>query len=330
MSDAERLGCDDRAAADGRAGRLASVDDLRLALPDGRVIAGADDLVLKGGRERAHRGPVGFGQVDLPARRLRHLALRLGPHPGAGGPVADAAAAEALHPERHAAQRRHLSGRCRAPTTTRPCGTRSRPCGSTTWPRAWTATSPGHSASRAASSSASPSRARSSPSRTGSSSTRPPPPWTRTWRPPCTASSPSACPADAVSIGHRSTLRAMHDRQLAMRDGGDRTFTLGEARTEPAPAGPLNRGRSERGAAEPRSAAVAGPSGRSSALREPSAQLAEQAEEGRLLVRAERVRASRASRRARGRGESATAARPAGLGLTMMRRRSSGSWRVVA
>ncbi len=237
MSDAERLGATTGLRpTDGPAGSL-SVDDLRLALPDGRVIAGADDLVLKGGESvliagpsgsgkstflRAVSGiwPFGSGRIRVPSGQSMMLlpqkpyipsgTLRSAvTYPAVPGTYDNAAVRDALAAVRldHLAESLDLD-------------------------EPWAQRLSGGEQQRLA-------FARALLAK---------PDWI--FLDEATASMDEDLEAamyrvlaerlpaaTVVSIGHRSTLRAMHDRQLAMRDGGDRTFTLGDPRPEPAPAG---------------------------------------------------------------------------------------------
>ena len=68
---------------------------------------------VRSGRKRAGVGTFGLRQVDAVPLALRHLAVRRGPHPCSRGRGRHGDAAEALHPDRHVARRRLLSGRAR-------------------------------------------------------------------------------------------------------------------------------------------------------------------------------------------------------------------------
>ena len=113
-----------------------------------------------------------------------------------------------------------------APTRSAKCSTRWA-CRS--WRRGWTRKRTGTGCSRSASSSGSGWRARCCTRRNTCSSTRRPPRSTSPRRPRSTACSTEKLPATTiVSIGHRSTLDAFHQRNVALVRDGDR-FALQEA-----------------------------------------------------------------------------------------------------
>ena len=174
----------------------------------------------------AHR-PVGLRQIDAVPRHRRHLAVRqrLDRHSRAG--VADDAAAAALLPDRHAAWGDRLSRRNRK-LQRRPGQGSAHAVGLPSWPRGWKRKRTGTGCSRPANSSASGSRARCctrriSVPRRGDRLARRTLGSRAVW---------SAClklpETTIVSIGHRSTLEAFHQRHVAMVRDGDR-FTLREA-----------------------------------------------------------------------------------------------------
>ena len=94
--------------------RLAvAIEDLDVALPDGRRIVDAERLSFEAGESALLAGPSGSGKSTLFRAHLRHLAVRRGPHPCSRRRRRDGDAAEALYPDRHVARRRLLSGRAR-------------------------------------------------------------------------------------------------------------------------------------------------------------------------------------------------------------------------
>ena len=194
-----------------------------MRLPDGSALMHADGLSFHPGERTLLTGPSGSGKSTL----FRAIA---GIWPFGEGQVLvpegadhDAPAAAALHPDRNTARCRDLSrrGGC-----LHGCRDRRRPCAPPSCRRSRIAsTRSGHGARpcRSASSSAWRSPARSWPSPTGCSSTR---------RPRLSTSRPrqevyriirEKLPnTTVVSIGHRSTLAAYHDRRIDMKktEGG--------------------------------------------------------------------------------------------------------------
>ena len=184
---------------------------------------------LRPGRERAARGAVGLGKIDAVPRHLRHLAVRRGPHPHPRRRARDGGAAEALHPDRHAARRRHLSGGAGEPIPTTRSGrprrrTARRTCRSARHARPmWSQRLSGGEQQRLAS------PARCSRSPTGCSSTNRPPRWTRSSRPKIYKVLFTELHATTiVSIGHRSSLLDIHQRHIELRPDGDGASQVAE------------------------------------------------------------------------------------------------------
>ena len=143
-------------------------------------------------------------------------------------------AATALSADRHARRRGELSGSRRHARRRRAspsCSTRSA-CRRS--PGGWTKTRIGTGCSRSASSSASESRAQSCMRPIICCSMRPPPRSTSRPRPRYTSCCTSGCPnATIISIGHRSTLAAFHNRRLTLARDGE-GYRVQEAALNPA------------------------------------------------------------------------------------------------
>ena len=183
------------------------------------------------GRAHAAHRPVGFGQIDAVPGYRRHLAVRGGLDRHSGEGDLDDAAAAAVLPGRIAAR----SGR-----VSRPAKGRSRPLRSAMrsnrWdcpssPRSSTNTATGTGRSRSASSSASDSPARCCTRRNTCSSMKPPRRSMSPLRRRCIVCSQEKLPATTiVSIGHRSTLDAFHQRNVVLTRDGDRFALLNRGR----------------------------------------------------------------------------------------------------
>ena len=96
-----------------------AMEDVTVALPDGRRIMHDADLRLTPGESVLLSGPSGSGKSTLAARRCGPVALRRGHHRRAGRRVRHGRAAEALHSARHSCARP-------SPIPIRPTGTAMR------------------------------------------------------------------------------------------------------------------------------------------------------------------------------------------------------------
>ena len=196
-----------------------------VSLPNGTPLVSADGFSLRGNERTLVTGPSGAGKSTL----FRAIA---GIWPFGSGSIAIPADATLMMlPQRPYFPIGSLQaaivypGEAGASARTR-SGRRSRWSACRSSARGWTRRRTGTGCSRWASSSASGWRARCCTRRNICSSMRPPPRSTSPRRPRSTACCSEKLPETTiVSIGHRSTLEAFHQRNVAMVRDGDR-FTL--------------------------------------------------------------------------------------------------------
>ena len=189
---------------------------LALRLPNGTPLVNADDFSSRKGERTLMTGPSGSGKSTL----FRAIA---GIWPFGGGSIAvpagatlDDAAAAAVLPDRIAARGGRLSRRRRAPSPTARSPSALEQVGLPKLAAQLDDTGTGTGRSRSASSSASGWRARCCMRRNTCSSTKRPPRSMNLRRRRCIACSRTKLPATTiVSIGHRSTLDAFHQRNVS-------------------------------------------------------------------------------------------------------------------
>ena len=188
-------------------------------------------------RQRTHAGhrPLRRRQVDPVPRHRGHLAVRqrLDRDPCKGH--ADDAAAAAVFSDRVAARLRSSTPRTRARSVRIGSGMCSPRWACLSSHRGWRRKRTGTACCRSASSSGSGLRARCCTSRNICSSMKPPPRSTKPRRPSSTACCRERLPATTiVSIGHRSTLDAFHERNVELAREGDRFALQNREKVKPS------------------------------------------------------------------------------------------------
>ena len=186
---------------------------------------------LQASCRRAHAGhrTIRLRQIDAVSRHRRHLAVWRRHDRDSAQCRGDDAAAAAVFSDRIAARRDRLSRRGQRVSAQTRSGTRWWRSACPSSPSGSTRKRTGTGCCRSASSSASGSHGRCCMRRNTCSWMRRPPRSTSRRRRHSTACCCKSCPATTiVSIGHRSTLEAFHDRKLTLVRDGDR-FALSEA-----------------------------------------------------------------------------------------------------